>query len=1032
MLEAKSISVSYGHHRALLDVSLGVGEGEIVVILGANGAGKTTLLKAIAGLVPMAPGAEIAIDGVSLHALKPHEIVEAGLTLVPEGRGLFGELTVEENLDLGAFAQRARATEKAALAHVYSLFPALKERKQQMARTMSGGEQQMVAIGRALMSAPKILMLDEPTLGLAPVLCTELFRALKRIRKDGTGILLVEQDANQSLAIADRGYLIENGRVSAASSAAALRSDPAVQAAYLGVAAPHPARAPAPSVPAPGLTPAAAVATVEGRYADITEQLKVLRGKAIVVTGVSGGIGAMTARALKRSGARVIGVDLYESHDHIDQFVKADFTEKQSIDRAVDELPGSVDGLAAMADLPADMPADAVIKVNYVGQRYFAERIADRLSEGASVVHLSAPIDTDWRNTDMTIEEVGAIEFDSVAEFCAAHGIAGRRGYEFSKAAMAATAFEARDRWKARGVRLNVVSPTNGALAKGNGADAHPLINGHEPTAPDAAHVIAYLLSESATLINGANIPLSAPEGGLASTAALASQAQDEQPQHTREADMNVAAGQLHIEYEPKGHYIGGEWVRPRATFEDLNPSTGQVYCQAPDANRIDVANAIDAADAAFREWSDLPHTARADYMLKIADLYMKRQDEIVRHITSEGGGWFGKGMFETGYVHSVWRAAAAACYEEVGEILPSEHLKVSLAVRRPMGVISVISPWNFPMILTSRGMAFALAAGNTVVLKPSEETPVIGGLLFAELFEEAGVPPGVLNVVCCSRDTVAEVGDEMISNPRVKGISFTGSTPVGRKIAAQAGGLLKECAIEAGGKNALIIFDDADIDRALQAANFGAFMHQGQICMSIDRVLVQDTIVDEFMRRFVEKAAALKTGDPAVDKAHVIGPIINERQVARIKDQLDDAVEKGAQVLLGGRIDGLYVEPTILTGVTDAMKIYREETFGPVTSIYPFATEEEAVRIANDSDYGLTAGVMTRDEERGLKIAGELETGMCHINCSPVNDEAMVPFGGAKGSGTGRHGGKWALSTFTETRWITLERGHRHYPPVF
>lgn len=1024
MLEAKSISVSYGHHRALQDASLSVGEGEIVVILGANGAGKTTLLKAISGLVPMAPGAEVAIDGVSLHALKPHEIVEAGVTLVPEGRGLFGELTVEENLGLGAFAQRARATERAALTHVYSLFPALKERRHQMARTMSGGEQQMVAIGRALMSAPKILMLDEPSLGLAPVLCTQLFRALERIGNDGTGILLVEQDANQSLAIADRGYLIENGHMSGASSAADLRSDPAVQAAYLGVAAPAPAIRPT------GPTPAAAVATVEGRYADITEQLKVLRGKAIVVTGVSSGIGAMTARALKRSGARVIGVDVYESHDHIDQFVKADFTEKRSIDRAVEEIPGAVDGLAAMADLPADMPAEAVIKVNYVGQRYFAEQIAERLSEGAAVVHLSAPIDTDWRNADMTIEQVAGIEFETVADFCAAHGIAGRRGYEFSKAAMAATAFESRERWQARGVRLNIVSPTNGALARGNGADAHPLINGHEPTAPDPAHVIAYLLSESAALINGANIPLSAPEGGVPAPAPT--QMQDEQIQHTREGTMNVAVGQLHIGYEPRGHYIGGEWVRPRATFEDLNPSTGEVYCEAPDANRIDVANAVDAADAAFKEWSNLPHTARADFMLKIADAYMKRQDEIVRHITSEGGGWFGKGMFETGYVHGVWRAAAAACYEEVGEILPSDHLKVSLAVRRPMGVISVVSPWNFPMILTSRGMAFALAAGNTVVLKPSEETPVIGGLLFAEIFEEAGVPPGVLNVVTCSRDAVAEVGDEMVSNPKVKGVSFTGSTAVGRKIAAQAGGLLKECCIEAGGKNALIVFDDADIDRALQAANFGAFMHQGQICMSIDRVLVQDSILDEFTRRFVEKAATLKKGDPGVDKAHVIGPIINERQVGRIKDQLDDAVEKGAQVLLGGRVDGLYVEPTILTGVTDAMKIYREETFGPVTSIYPFSSEEDAVRIANDSDYGLSAGVMTRDEERGLKIAGELETGMCHINCSPVNDEAMVPFGGAKGSGSGRHGGKWALSTFTETRWITLERGHRHYPPVF
>ncbi|HUV32410.1 MAG TPA: aldehyde dehydrogenase family protein [Devosiaceae bacterium] len=495
---------------------------------------------------------------------------------------------------------------------------------------------------------------------------------------------------------------------------------------------------------------------------------------------------------------------------------------------------------------------------------------------------------------------------------------------------------------------------------------------------------------------------------------------------------MNVAPTQLHASYQAKGHYIGGEWVRPRATFKDMNPATGQVYCNAPEANRIDVAAAVDAASAAFRPWAALPHTVRADYMLKIADIYERRRDEIVSHIVSEGGGWFGKGMFETGYVHGVWRAAAASCYEEVGELLPSDHLKVSMAVRRPMGVVSVISPWNFPMILSSRGMAFALAAGNTVVLKPSEETPVIGGLLFAEIFEEAGVPPGVLNVVTCSRDAVAEVGDELVSNPRVKGVSFTGSTPVGRKIAGRAGELLKSFCVELGGKNALLVFADADMDRSVQAANFGSFMHQGQICMSVDRLLVQDTIVDEFTRRFVEKAATLKKGDPAADKGNVIGPIINDRQVARIKDQLDDAVSKGAQVLLGGRVDGLFVEPTILTGVNDTMKIYREETFGPVTSIYPFSTEEEALRLANDSDYGLSAGVMTGDEERGLAMAAELETGMCHINCSPVNDEAMVPFGGAKGSGSGRHGGKWAINTFTETRWVTLERGHRHFPPVF
>lgn len=304
-------------------------------------------------------------------------------------------------------------------------------------------------------------------------------------------------------------------------------------------------------------------------------------------------------------------------------------------------------------------------------------------------------------------------------------------------------------------------------------------------------------------------------------------------------------------------------------------------------------------------------------------------------------------------------------------------------------------------------------------------------GLFFAEVLEEAGIPAGVFNVITCSRETVAEMGDEMIENPLVKGVSFTGSTPVGRAIAAKSGAHLKKCCVELGGKDSLIVLEDADMERATQAANFGSFMHQGQICMSVEKVLVHESIFDEFLEKFAARAAKLKVGDTA-DKSNVIGPLINDRQVARVKAQLDDAIAKGAQVVVGGGVKGRFVEPTILTGVTPDMLIYQDETFGPVVPVIPFRTDEEAIAINNDTEYGLSAGVMTKDEARALSIARRLETGMCHVNCSSVNDEPHVPFGGSKASGLGRHGGRWSVETFTETRWITLDRGGRPFPPVF
>jgi aldehyde dehydrogenase (NAD+) len=309
--------------------------------------------------------------------------------------------------------------------------------------------------------------------------------------------------------------------------------------------------------------------------------------------------------------------------------------------------------------------------------------------------------------------------------------------------------------------------------------------------------------------------------------------------------------------------YIDGQWINKDETFDDFNPASGETWAEIPDGTRQDAQKAVAAAAAARAGWAAMPHAQRAGYLLKAADILEKRQQDFADALIDEGGSWIGKAMFESGYVPGLFRTAAASVYQMTGEILPSDHGKVSMVVRQPLGVISVISPWNFPLLLSARGLAFALAVGNTVVLKPSEETPVSGGLLIAELFAEAELPPGVFNVVTCSRNHVAEVGDELIVNPAVGGISFTGSTAVGRQVASKAGMMLKKACVELGGKDSLIILEDADMELALNAASFGTFMHQGQICMSVEKIIVDESIAAEFTERFVAKVKSFNVGDP-------------------------------------------------------------------------------------------------------------------------------------------------------------------------
>lgn len=484
---------------------------------------------------------------------------------------------------------------------------------------------------------------------------------------------------------------------------------------------------------------------------------------------------------------------------------------------------------------------------------------------------------------------------------------------------------------------------------------------------------------------------------------------------------------------KPTHVFSGGSWheVSTGRSFDVYNPATGEVFAQVGDASREDVKEAVKAAANAKDAWAAMTSSKRASYLLKAADMMEQRQQDFVGALVGEGGSWIGKAMFETGYCIEALRTAAAMVYQMNGEVLPSEHGKVSMAVRQPLGVVSVISPWNFPLLLSVRGFAVAMAIGNTIVLKPSEETPLAGGLLLAEVFEAVGLPAGVFNVVTCTRAGVQEVGDELVCNPAVRGISFTGSSAVGKHIAGLAGSLLKKACVELGGKDALIVLDDADMQRAVNAATFGAFMHQGQICMSVERIIVLQAVADEFIRRLVANVKKLGMGDPSA-MGGVIGPLINEKQVRRVHEQVTDAVAGGARLLTGGNFQGLFYEPTVLAGVRPDMKIFREETFGPVAPVMVVADIEEAVAMANDSEYGLSAGIITADEEVGMSIARRLETGMVHINDSSVNDEPNVPFGGVKSSGMGRQNGKFSVDAFSELRWVTIERGGRQYPPPF
>ncbi len=474
--------------------------------------------------------------------------------------------------------------------------------------------------------------------------------------------------------------------------------------------------------------------------------------------------------------------------------------------------------------------------------------------------------------------------------------------------------------------------------------------------------------------------------------------------------------------------YIGGEWVSGERLYDDLDPYRGTVMARIPAGTRADAKRAVDAAAAAFPAWAELPPADKQVLFLKAADIVERRSKDIVSLLAGETGCASAFAGFQVLTATRLLRQASNWGYLPAGEIIRSDMPGTfAMALRRPLGVVAGISPWNGAHVLAWRTVVNPLAFGNTVVLKPSEEAPVTAGLIVPEIMAEAGFPAGVINVVTHAPGEAAPIADEFFERDEVRCVNFTGSSATGRIIAERAGRALKRCVLELGGYNPLIVLADADLDYAVEASAFAAFFHQGQICMSARKVLVEQAIYGEFVERLAARAASLPVGDPAED-ATVIGPLINAAALDRVTREVAAAVGAGARVLTGGRAEGPCYLPTVLTDVPAGAPIHTEETFGPVIVAQPVATADEAVEIANSTRYGLSAGLLTGDNQRGFALARRIESGVVHVNDQTVADEPQLPLGGMKDSGWGRSG-PMSMHDFTEVQWITTREGTGHFP---
>ncbi|NUL05432.1 aldehyde dehydrogenase family protein [Streptomyces lunaelactis] len=474
--------------------------------------------------------------------------------------------------------------------------------------------------------------------------------------------------------------------------------------------------------------------------------------------------------------------------------------------------------------------------------------------------------------------------------------------------------------------------------------------------------------------------------------------------------------------------YIDGEWRPGSGSWDiiDFNPYDGEKLASIQVATVAEVDQAYRAAERAQVGWAATNPYSRRLVFERALRIIEDREQEITEAIIAELGGTHLKAAFELHLVKEFLREAVQLALRPEGRILPSPiDGKENRVYRLPVGVVGVISPFNFPFLLSVKSVAPALALGNAVVLKPHQNTPICGGSLVAKVFEDAGLPAGLLNVVITD---IAEIGDALIEHPVPKAISFTGSDKVGQHVATVCAANFKRAILELGGNSALIVLDDADVDYAVDAAVFSRFVHQGQVCMAANRILVDRSVEKEFTEKFVAKVSTLKVGDPADPTTH-IGPLINSTQADAVTSLVEATVEGGATALLRGSAEGNLVGPSVLTGLADDSPILSQEIFGPVALLVPFDGEDEAVRIANETPYGLSGAVHTGDVERGVRIAQRINTGMIHINDSTVHDEPIVPFGGEKHSGSGRLNGESMIEAFTTQKWISVQHGRSQFP---
>jgi acyl-CoA reductase-like NAD-dependent aldehyde dehydrogenase len=479
---------------------------------------------------------------------------------------------------------------------------------------------------------------------------------------------------------------------------------------------------------------------------------------------------------------------------------------------------------------------------------------------------------------------------------------------------------------------------------------------------------------------------------------------------------------QLIIDNKPQDAAEGG-------TFERNHPLSGNLVTRGAAATVGDALTAVESAAVAFTSWSKTGPSERRAILLKAADIMEQRTPELIEAMGSEVGAaplWAGFNGFLTA---NLLREAAGLTTQIKGETIPTDKPgTLSMTVRVPVGVVLSMAPWNGAGVLAARAIAYPLACGNTVVFRGSELSPRSHQLI-TEIFHEAGLPAGVLNFITTSPEDADAVVSAIIANPAVRRVNFTGSTTVGRIIAQKAAAELKPCLLELSSKAPLVVLDDADLDGAVNAAVFGSFLFQGQICMSTERFVVDESIADAFVERFVAKASTLTSGDPVLDPSCVVGPMVSPKSGPRINDMIEDAMDKGAAVLLGGPADGAAMPATIVDKVTPTMTIYDQETFGPITTIVRVSGVEEAVRVANDTEYGLAAAVFGRDAQRALQVAMRIDAGHVHVNGATVQNEAQAPYGGMKNSGYGRFDGSAVINEFTELKWITVEPSDQPYP---